>query len=147
MSAIVSVKISGLEELADALERKPLAAAKAVVRKCLRASARVFWQEMRQRVRRGWHVFESKGSGRSREFGFLADHIGIKIRVRGDELGGTAQVGPVKKGYWELFLEFGTRKMAAIPFIRPAFESRKQDALDKYISTARESLKQDMGIS
>lgn len=146
MSAIVSVKISGVEQLAEALERKPLAAAKAVVRKCLRAGARVFWQEMRQRVRRGWHVFGGKDGGRSREFGFLADHIGIKISVRGDELGGTAHVGPVKKGFWDLFLEFGTRKMAAVPFIRPAFESRKQDALDKYVSTARESLKQDLGI-
>ena len=30
--------------------------------------------------------------------------------------------------YW-MFLEFGTEKMAARPFLRPAFESRKEEAL------------------
>lgn len=35
--------------------------------------------------------------------------------------------------YW-LFLEFGTEKMAARPFLRPAFESRKEDALNVIVT-------------
>lgn len=35
--------------------------------------------------------------------------------------------------YW-LFLEFGTEKMAARPFLRPAFESRKEDALNVIVA-------------
>ena len=34
--------------------------------------------------------------------------------------------------YW-LFLEFGTEKMAARPFLRPAFEARKEDALNTVV--------------
>lgn len=35
--------------------------------------------------------------------------------------------------YW-LFLEFGSEKMAARPFLRPAFESRKEDALNVIVT-------------
>ncbi len=41
--------------------------------------------------------------------------------------------------YWK-FVEFGTAKMAAQPFLRPAFEAKKQEAADKIISTLRERL-------
>lgn len=35
-----------------------------------------------------------------------------------------------KLWYWK-FVEFGTSKMSAQPFMRPAFEAKKQEALDK----------------
>jgi HK97 gp10 family phage protein len=35
-----------------------------------------------------------------------------------------------KAWYWK-FLEFGTAKMAARPFMRPAFEAKKKEALDR----------------
>jgi HK97 gp10 family phage protein len=34
--------------------------------------------------------------------------------------------------YWR-FIEFGTEKRGATPFLRPAFESRKEDALDTIV--------------
>jgi len=33
--------------------------------------------------------------------------------------------------YWR-FVEFGTAKMAARPFLRPAFEAQKQNALEVF---------------
>ncbi|MEO6659445.1 MAG: HK97-gp10 family putative phage morphogenesis protein [Burkholderiaceae bacterium] len=38
--------------------------------------------------------------------------------------------------YWK-FLEFGTEKMKAQPFLRPAFESRKEDALNVIVAELR----------
>lgn len=41
--------------------------------------------------------------------------------------------------YWK-FLEFGTAKMAARPFMRPAFESSKTEAVDKIKSTLKQRI-------
>jgi HK97 gp10 family phage protein len=143
---VVEIKITGTAELEAALESFPRTMAKAIVKKALKSAAGIWQQEMKAKVRQGWHVWkitEYKGAkykGRSREWGALSRLIGIKVSVRGDELGGTATVGPVKKGFWALFLEFGTKRMGARPFIRPAFDSRANDVLNKYIEVARTEL-------
>jgi HK97 gp10 family phage protein len=41
--------------------------------------------------------------------------------------------------YWR-FVEFGTSKMAARPFLRPAFEATKYDAVDEIERVLREKL-------
>jgi len=143
MARVVEVKIEGANELFEQLEARPAKIAKAIIRNCLRKAGGIWRGEMKARVARGWHVFQSSAKGRSREWGFLAGHIGMKVSVRGDELEGTCSVGPVKKGFWALFLEFGTANMAAQPFIRPAFEARKQEVLDKFISSAKEELQKE----
>jgi HK97 gp10 family phage protein len=38
------------------------------------------------------------------------------------------------------FLEFGTSKMAAKPFMRPSFKQSAQDALDSLIESLRDAL-------
>jgi HK97 gp10 family phage protein len=152
MPKVVTFKMHGTAELYEALEKQPPLVAKAIIRKALRAAARIWWAEMKIRVRRGWHVFkttEVKGKryqGREREYGYLQQHMAIKISTRGDELGGVAQVGPVRGCFWSAFLEFGTSKMRAFPFIRVSFESRKQDVADAYAETARQELRNSMGM-
>jgi len=46
------------------------------------------------------------------------------------QTGKSGQTNPDDPFYWR-FVEFGTVKMAARPFLRPAFEARKQAAADK----------------
>jgi HK97 gp10 family phage protein len=138
--SVVEFKITGGKELYEALEEQPKRVAKEIIRAGLKQAAGLWREEMRNRVVRGWHVFESARKGRSREYGFLAGHIGMKTSVRGDELEGTCGVGPVKKGFWDLYLEFGNAHQAPQPFIRQAFETRKQEVLDKFISVCREKL-------
>lgn len=41
--------------------------------------------------------------------------------------------------YW-MFAEFGTEKMAARPFLRPAFEARKEEALNVIVDELRRGL-------
>ena len=71
--------------------------------------------------------------------GFLRDHIGTKLSIRAKSDKGNAMVGPVKKAYWGLFAEFGTKNQPARPFMRPAYESAKQTALDTFIAKLREA--------
>jgi HK97 gp10 family phage protein len=137
VSNVVEVKIEGGKELFEALENRPPATAKAIIRKALTKAAGIWRGEMKLRVAQGWHVFASTKRGRSREWGFLYQHMGMKTSVRGDELEGTCQVGPVKKGFWALFLEFGTSRQAPQPFIRKSFDSKKDEVLDTFTSEAR----------
>jgi HK97 gp10 family phage protein len=44
--------------------------------------------------------------------------------------------GIVTAYYWK-YLEFGTSRMAARPFMRPAFEANKMDALNRIIESLR----------
>jgi HK97 gp10 family phage protein len=136
---VIETKITGLRELGEALETQPREIGRNIMRKGLKRAAGLWREEMKNTVRRGFHVFDAKGD-RSREWGFLADHIGMKVSLRGDELQGSIAVGPVKKGFWAMFLEFGTSKMPAFPFIRQAFETRKAAVLDKFVDTIREEL-------
>lgn len=148
---IVSVKISGGEEILAKLERLPLRIAKAIIKTAVRAGGQVFRDQMKLRAPRGWHVFRKtaykgqKYKGRSREFGVLARAIVMKLSVRGDELQGTASVGPNKKAFWGLFQEFGAKKNSqpAHPFIRASFESVKEKALSVFIDTAKAEIRKN----
>ena len=108
-------------------------------------------------------------TGARRATGFLQDHIAMCIGLRRDELAGTAKVGPLRTNYpvrlligplrqfarrgkgstitaadVARFLEFGTRKMSARPFMRRAFESRKSQALDAFTSAARKGVEEGL---
>lgn len=148
-SEIVKFSMSGTAELEEMLERKPPEVAKKIVRTALRKAVGIWADEMRSTVRKGFHIFRAKtshGKGRSRDYGVISRSIGVRVKLNNDEFGGTAEVGPTKAVYWSLFLEFGTKKMAAIPFIRRAYESRKADVHEKYIDVVRTMLKDEMGM-
>jgi HK97 gp10 family phage protein len=148
----IAVKVEGLAELQAKFDQTPKKLARAIMRRALTASAEVLRREMIDRVRR--HT------------GFLAEHMGLKLRLARDELAGTASVGPLQDPYPFVerpaetpsrsrkpvharqhktitaatvarFLEFGTRKMPMFPFIRQSFESRKDAALDAFVAEAR----------
>lgn len=57
---------------------------------------------------------------------------GIKIRpAKSDNPNGAAVRIGVKEGLWYgVFPEYGTSKMAAQPFMRPALDTKKDEALD-----------------
>jgi HK97 gp10 family phage protein len=148
----VEFKITGTAELAHALENLPRQVARDIVRKNLGRAAKPWQVEMKSKVRQGWHVWKStivgkaRYGGRSREYGVLSRLIGIRVHLDSDQLGGTAQVGPVKKGFWALFLEFGRKGGRKFPFIRPAFDSKKDAVLALYAEGLRSELKEKMGL-
>lgn len=142
MAIETKTNIKGGEELFNALTAKSERFAKRGLREALQAGAHVIWLEMTGAVRKGWHVWP--GKNRSRDFGFIADHIGIKIRFSAKQESGTATIGPVKKGFWAMLLEFGTSKMPAKPFMRKSYESSKGAALQAFVNKLREILGVEM---
>jgi HK97 gp10 family phage protein len=94
--------------------------------------------------------------------GFLSEHVDIKTRVSGSGLKGSAFIGPNSRAIYPAeserptpgqkksrtrtaamiarWLEFGTSRMAAKPFVTRAFEGNKGAALDAIISKLKEVL-------
>jgi HK97 gp10 family phage protein len=140
------VKIDGLDKLQDALLKLEPAKAKAALRGALKAGADPIKQDM--------------AASAPYESGILEENIGVKLSTKGSsELRGAAFIGPTGKGKYPpqggpgkkkrsampvatiaRFLEFGTSKMAARPFMTQAFERQKGNALERIIQVLREKL-------
>lgn len=145
------MRLDGLKELQSTLKDLPDRIGNNVMRSALRAGAQVIRKEAQQRVpvlqdevphRKRATVKNAIRIRRSRR-----DKVGLFVGVK--PLKG-AQIAAFKKGgggkgsnnpndpfYWT-FLEFGTAKMAARPFLRPAFETKKGEALARILAKARE---------
>lgn len=142
------VKITGLEDALEQLRTLPQNLAKRGLKKALLAGAEPVRTSMAAKARKGWHIFQNgngEGKGRSREYGFVSTHIGVQTKISADQMKGTARIGPVKKGFWALFLEFGTRNMKAYPFVRPSFDENKEKMVERFVESLRQTLQEVIG--
>lgn len=141
-----STKIDGLKELNEALKRLPENVAKNVLRGATNAGASVIRKEAQQRA----PVYTGNvGTGhpppgtlkksiiqrQRRDLSGLVKqvfNIGVRAGVTRDKAG-NKKLG----AYYWWWVEFGTSKMAAKPFMRPAFEAQKLaavEAIRKYLA-------------
>jgi len=72
------------------------------------------------------------------KFGTLRDNIKTTA-IKKTRLAGEVAVHS-GRAYWAIFLEFGTVKMPARPFIGPAFDAVKKKAVDKFVKTLGRSV-------
>lgn len=132
-----SVRIHGADEMAKVLRELPEHIGRRVLVGALRKAAVPILDEARRLAPVGQ---ESKGRVRLRKtkrgkitvanYGKLRLELGI-VTIPASKTEHTASVAvSVRKAFWGMFVEFGTRLMAARPFMRPAFEARKYEALD-----------------
>jgi HK97 gp10 family phage protein len=122
-------KVQGLKELQMALNQLPANIQKKPLRKAVGGAAKIIRDEARRiapvdtgNLRKNIvHQRSKRGSGRGRE----AWTIAVRRAKTKDDPRGDAW-------YW-IFLERegGTSKMAPRPFLRPAFEVKKAEAIDK----------------
>jgi HK97 gp10 family phage protein len=144
MANPIEVKISGLEEIQKKLQDELPKKAANAMRAALRDGAKVIQAAI---------VDEAP-----KDSGLLSEHIDVKTRVRSASLSGSAFIGPNAKTTYPVsdkprmgksdrpkpawlvakFLEFGTVKMGANPFMTRAFESNKQKATDAVIARLKE---------
>lgn len=150
MGKIVTINIAGLDKIQHELEVVPRRDANKILRTALKDGAGEILQ--------GMHREAPKDSG------FLDEHFGSRISLKGGGLvAGTAFIGPQGKINYPKrgtggrggrmrtiavasvarFLEFGTSKMPANPFMTRAFESTKESALFKIIGTLRRMIFQE----
>ena len=152
MGVDVQMRITGFDELERKLESMPQRAAAQALKTGLASGAEIWREEMKLRVRRGWHHWRvgrrgtrhSEGAApvaKAPVFGFLAEHEAMRVTIQSDDIAGVAKVGPAKAGFWARFLEYGTRRMPAYPFIRPTFESKQAAAIDAFRNALREALR------
>jgi HK97 gp10 family phage protein len=133
------VEVTGLKELNEALRALPDRIARNVLRASVSAGAAVIRKEVKARapvytgpVQKGHPppgtlkraVFQKQ----ARELSSLIRQnfiVGVRHgKARADKKGRTLDAF-----YWR-FVEFGTEKMAARPFMRPAFEAKKNAAVE-----------------
>jgi len=156
---LFTVKVDGLEQLQRNLERFPLAVARRLFREALRAAGEVWRSEMEARAPKLDKVKLSENPKEVRIPGDLARHIGARVEVNSD-LQASVRVGPSKHTFWGLFQEIGRRAsaagsklpallgggkgrrsdgasfMRAQPFVRPAFESKAEEVLNRFVEEA-----------
>lgn len=140
-----SLRIEGLTQLNATLRALPERLEKNVVLGALRAAAQVIRKDAMARVpvlqnphpnrkpgtvRRAITVRRSRTTKNSVYVGVagLSRKSIAAFKASGAQNGA---VNPDDPYYW-IFLEFGTAKMPAKPFLRPAFEAKKFEALRRF---------------
>lgn len=143
-------QVRGLEGVLQALKNLPpeiVSKNGGPVKTAMRKAANVIRDEARRRVaydanKPGPHVRDNIVSQRDSH----PEKLGVNERYRVGVKGGARSFANTQKNrragkvgkkyttvgttYWWRFLEFGTEKMQAKPFLVPAFESKKDEALD-----------------
>jgi HK97 gp10 family phage protein len=156
--SIVTVRIDGLDKLQDMLERQPLKNAKNTIRTALTVASKIMEDGMIKEA----PVYT--GNDPRIPPGFLAEHINTHISVR-NNLSGSATIGPQARIDYPLaptskkaklrkkgskvagriavltvarFLEYGTSKMKANPFITRSWETYKNACLVAIVNTLQQ---------
>lgn len=132
-----TVRLHGAREMEQVLKQLPEHISRQVVVGALRDAAQPILDEARRLAPVGQ---ESKGRVRLRRtkkgkvtvsnYGKLKLNLKI-ITLPAAKLEHSAGVAvSVGKAFWGMFVEFGTRHMGKKPFMRPAFEAKKMEALN-----------------
>jgi HK97 gp10 family phage protein len=122
--------LKGFEELERGLNALPAAIASKIARQSMLKGARVIQREAKLRapVRIEGGVRRFKKGGKGRLPGYLRASIVARLkRVPG--AGITYAIGWTKLAFYGAFIEFGTRRQAARPFLRPAADSKFAEAV------------------
>jgi HK97 gp10 family phage protein len=148
------MKIEGLKQLDNALKKLPLELQKKFLRAAVATSSNVIRKEVLARapVRTGklknnvYRAYSKDKSDSGKATYVVGVRMGRKTRYKNNaknrRLGRTGQTYQ-KDGeafYWK-FIEFGTKNFAAQPFIRPAFEAKKTEAINAIKLSLQKSIK------
>lgn len=153
--ANLSVKVTGLKELGQALENlgrktknklgaKAMRKGGAIIRDQARANAPILKEKVPHR-KRGTLKKNIVASTKPQKDGSVRTIIFVRSLKNSKVLefkGKTGKGGtynPNDPFYWR-FVEFGTSKMPAQPFLQPAFSTKKEQASREIITTLRDDI-------
>lgn len=131
------VEITGLEDCERKLHELGPKLATRALKDALQAAGEVFQAAIEARAPYGPHRFAHTNEV---VYGAIQQNIDVGLQMLVLEDGGMVRVGPDKKVFWAKFCEFGTVHEPARPFIRPAFDESKEDALDAFVKTMADRL-------
>lgn len=126
MAEVVTVRIEGLKELNEALQQLPQELRAGPLRRAVSAAAKVVQDQAVQYApedegtlkRAIYRARDKENSSAVQESYIVGIRYGKRYRRRKQDA-----------WYWR-FLEFGTSKLAARPFIRPAFDTTHNQQLE-----------------
>lgn len=128
---MASIEIKGFEGLERGLAQLPGAVSKRIAQQSVRKGAVVIQRDARARapVRVGDGAKKIGGKGaKGRLPGYLRASIVVRLRkVAGAAV--TYSIGWTRRAFYGSFVEFGTRRQAARPFLRPAADTKFQEAV------------------
>jgi len=131
---VIDVKVKmNAEEIVMNLEKLEKKIQRKFVRKAMREGAKVLLNEARARV--------------PVRTGNLKKSLGINTRTKKGniEMYVSPRKGGKYDGYYGLFVELGTKKMSARPFLRPAFEAKGEEAVKVFRNTLKRLLDEYRG--
>lgn len=149
---MIEFKVNGFADLEKALRDLPDKIAKKAMASASMAGARVLANAVKDSAPVASHIHwrydyrrKARGGGRKgkiEKFLVYPGNIKFNVRVKrartsGGQFEAMYSVGPMKRGgtpstdpfYWR-FVEFGTSKMAARPFLRPAFDAKRNEIIE-----------------
>lgn len=156
MAVKTRVEIKGLKELQAKLNELSTDMAQKVIFSAALASATVIRNQARSNVQaKGLIATRAMLNNvavkrqRGTRSGLAEYHVGVrhgqikkeKQRVaRAHKAGKQAELRQVDDPYYWRFIEFGTKKMSPKPFLAPAFDSKKSEALDAMVKRIKQRI-------
>jgi HK97 gp10 family phage protein len=144
---MIETQVDGLKELQDELLQLPDRIGGRVLQSALTSAALPIVNEAKDKVPIAHAAYKLYGGGKA-DPGWLKSRI-VRKRVRQSKNSAEVIVTfkDQRQAYFWRFIEFGTSKLVARPFMRPAFEAKQSEALDRFVTrlgdaiqTARERL-------
>lgn len=155
-----NVKVEGLSQIHKALSELGRKVSNKIAVKAMREGGKIVREQARQNApilsqstpyrRAGTLKKAIKSSTKVLKNGKIGTVIRVKtlttkqIEVFKVRSGKKGALNPKDPYYWR-FLEFGTSKMPAKPFLRPAFEQTKEKAATEIIKTLKDGIESEAG--
>lgn len=155
-----NVKVEGLSQIHKALSELGRKVSNKIAVKAMREGGKIVREQARQNApvlsqstpyrRAGTLKKAIKSSTKVLKNGKIGTVIrvkGLTAKQRGAFKAKNASSGaynPKDPFYWR-FIEFGTSKMPAKPFLRPAFEQSKEKAATEIIKTLKDEIESEAG--
>lgn len=142
---MVEIEVQGLKELQDRLLRLPEKIGDKALSACLGSAALVIQKEAQNSVIKAAKNYRLYG-GEVVSPGWLRSQI-VKKRVKQTKSSAETIITfkDKKHAFFWRYIEFGTSKMQAHPFLRPAFEAAKEKAVQRFEQRLRERLDKEEG--
>jgi HK97 gp10 family phage protein len=116
-------ELQGVKECAEKMSKLKLATQKNDLRAAMRAGIKPALDRARATIPVGHRAHKSEKKGALLAPGFASRHVKTSISVKFNGTDGIARLGVAPAAFYAVqFLERGTEKMAAHPWLRPAFE-------------------------
>lgn len=118
-----TMQMTGLRELGAALKELDSRTQKRIARSATAAGARVIANDAKQRVPVDKGTVKKNirtANLKPKQPGIQETAVGVRVKGKGED----------SAWHWR-FLEFGTARMAPKPFLRPAFEAKKEEAAQR----------------